>query len=321
MKKVLACLLAVCLLVTFVGCAKEAGGKQNDDDAKTKMGMAVIATAEASEEEAALTAIAAVVLTDADGKIISCRLDEVQLQPKMENGALKDVTDFKTKYELGEDYGMKVAGAKQEWYAQVDAFCKYVVGKTANEVSGIETKDGKGTDADLTAGCTIIVTDFIKAVAKAAVDVTQTGANATDKLGLAVTASRYADSEDTAPRYDIEFTGVAVGGDGKVTACRADELQKNFTVTDGKFVAESGPVKTKRQLGDDYNMKAASSIGLEWYVQVDNLQKYLAGKSDADIGAIQLTDGKITDADLTSGCTIMVPTMLANVQKAIKAAK
>ncbi len=319
MKKVLACLLAVCLLVTFVGCAKEAGGKQNDDDAKTKMGMAVIANAEAGEQEASLTALAAVVLTDADGKIISCRLDEVQLKPAIENDVLKDVADFRTKYELGNDYNMKTyGGAKQEWFEQVDAFCKYVVGKTANEVSSIQTQDGKGVDTDLSAGCTIVVTDFIKVVSKAAADAKEDGAKATDKLGLAVTASRYASSEDTAPRYDVEFTGVAVGADGKVTACRADELQKAFTVTDGKFAAESGEVKTKRQLGNDYGMKVASGIGLEWFEQVDNLQKYLAGKTEGDIAGMELTDSKITDA--AAGCTIMVPAMLINVKKAMNAA-
>lgn len=321
MKKVLALILAVCLMLALVGCAKEAGGKQDDDNAKTKLGMAVMAKAEAADADASLTAVAAVALTDENGKIIACRLDEVQLQPKLADGKLQDVTNFATKYEKGEDYGMKVAGAKQEWYAQADAFCKYVVGKTATEVAAIETKDGKGTDADLTAGCTIIVSDFIKVVSKAAADAKEDGAKATDKLGLAITASRYADSEDTAPRYDISFAGAAMAADGKVTACRVDELQKNFTVADGKFTAESGEVKTKYQLGNDYNMKSVSSIGKEWFEQVDALQAYLAGKTATEIGGIALTDGKITDADLTAGCTIMVPSMLAVVQKAANAAK
>ncbi len=316
MKKILACILVACLLMTFAGCMSDAGGKQNDDDAKTMMGMAVAATGKAEGTEASLTAVAAVVLTDEEGKIISCRLDEVQLKPAIENGALKDVTDFSTKGELGDNYGMKNAGAKQEWYQQAEAFCKYVVGMTATEVAGIETKDGKATDADLTAGCTIMVNDFMVAVSDAAKAAKAGGASASDKLGLAITASRYDGSEDTEPRYDISFSGVAVGADGKVTDCRMDELQKSFTITDGAFAADSAEVKTKGQLKEEYNMKSASAIGLEWYEQVANLEAYLAGKTDADISGVSLTDGKVTD--LSTGCTIAVSGMLKNVQKAIK---
>ncbi len=315
MKKIIACILVICLLAAFAGCASEAGGKKDDDDAKTMMGMAVVATGKAEGAEAELTAVAAVVLTDEDGKIISCRLDEVQLKPAIENGALKDVADFRTKRELGDDYGMKAVGAKQEWYAQADAFCKYVVGMTANEVAAIETTDGKATDSDLTAGCTIVVTDFMIAVSDAAKAAKAGGANASDKLGLAVTATRYEASEDTAPRYDISFTGVAVGADGKVTDCRMDELQKSFAIADGAFTAESAEVKTKGQLKEDYSMKSASAIGLEWYEQVANLEAYLAGKTSAEVDGMSLTDGKV--ADLSTGCTIVVTGMLANVEKAI----
>lgn len=316
MKKILACVLTVCLLTTLAGCMSDAGGKQNDDNAKTMMGMAVTATGQAEGEEASLTAVAAVVLTDEEGKIISCRLDEVQIKPAIEAGALKDVTDFSTKRELGDAYGMKAAGSKQEWYEQADAFCKYVVGMTANEVAGIETQDGKATDADLTAGCTIAVSDFMIAVSDAAKAAKASGASATDKLGLAITASRYDGSEDTEPRYDIAFSGVAVGADDKITDCRMDELQKSFAIADGAFAADSSAVKTKGQLKEEYNMKAASGIGLEWYEQVANLETYLAGKTDADVGNVNLTDGKVTD--LSTGCTIAVTGMLANAQKAIK---
>lgn len=323
MKRLLVCLLLVGMLLTaLVGCggpaAEENQGPTNDND-KALMGMAIKATADAEDAEASFTTLAAVVLIDESGKILSCRLDELQLKPTVEDGKLKDVTDFRTKYEMGEAYNMKQAGAKQEWYAQVDAFCKYVVGKTADEVAGIELKDNKATDPDLTAGCTIMVNDFMVVVSDAAKAAKACDATASDKLGLAITATRYAESEDTEPRYDISVSAAAVNAEGKITGCRADELQKAFTIENGAFSTESGAVPTKGQQKEDYNMKTASSIGLEWYEQVANLEAYLVGKNAADMGSISLTDGKATD--LSSGCTIVVSDMLKNMQKAANAAK
>lgn len=45
----------------------------------------------------------------------------------------------------------------------------------------------------------------------------------------------------------------------------------------------SSTVRSKRELGDSYGMKAASGIGKEWYEQVNTLEDYLVGKSIRDI--------------------------------------
>ncbi len=319
MKKVGVCIAALCLLCSLAGCA--AGGKQNDDKSKTLLGLSVYATAEADEEEASLDAVVAAVLTDDEGVILACRLDEIELEPTLKDGVLQDVTDFRTKGEMGDDYGMKAAGAKQEWYSQAEAFCKYVIGKTAHEVAGIETEDGKATDADLAAGCTIQITGFMKAVSDAAGKAQEFKVAASDKLGLAVTASRYADSEDTEPRYDLTFSAVTVSADGKLTGCVTDELQRSFAITGDSFTentAASDEIKTKKQLGNDYGMKAASAIGKEWKEQAEHLEKFLTGRSSADVGGVALSDGKPTDPDLAAGCTIAVTGMLQNIQKAMK---
>ncbi len=312
MKKTALCMAVVLLLCSLGGCFGDAGGKENDDKAKTMFGMAVVADADADEEGASLTAVLAAVLTDAEGKIIACRLDELDIEPSVKDNTFTDVTDLRTKREMGTDYGMQAAGAKQEWFGQADAFCKYVVGMTANEVAGIETTDGKPTDTDLSAGCTIDVTDFMRAVSAAAKGATEAGVAASDKLGIAVKATRYAESEDTAPRYDLLFSAVTVGADGALTAGITDELQHTFTLTE-----ETEP-ETKRQQGDRYGMKAASGIELEWYQQVDNLTRFLVGKTTADIAAVPLTDGKVPD--LKSGCTIVVTAQMENIQKAMRAA-
>ena len=107
---------------------------------------------------------AAAVILDESGKIVSCKIDTAQNQLSVANGILGDAPEFLTKAERGDDYNMKgVSGIGKEWYEQAEAFENYVVGKTADEVTSIDT-----ADADLLAGCTINTSGIISTVAKAA---------------------------------------------------------------------------------------------------------------------------------------------------------
>ncbi|MDF3004218.1 MAG: hypothetical protein K0S22_690 [Oscillospiraceae bacterium] len=114
----------------------------------------------------------AAVTVSADGKITSCVLDASQANVNFD-AAGKITTDLskavKTKNELKTDYGMqKASKIGKEWYEQADAYAEYVVGKTADEVSGIAVDDnGKTTDSELLASVTVGIGDFNKVVAKA----------------------------------------------------------------------------------------------------------------------------------------------------------
>lgn len=310
MKKVFAVVLVLAMLATLIACGK----KEETAGGATKFGMAVVTSASTEEAKATLGAVAAVVLTDANGKILACALDEISVEPTIENGAVKELGEVKTKYELGDNYNMVAYGqAKAEWYKQVDAFCAYVVGKTADEVAAIALEGGKATDADLTAGCTIVVANFVKAVSDAAKAAVDSQAAADDKLSVALTASA------NEGEYTVEIAGVAVDANGKLTDCRIDELAQKFEVADGKFAAvtDAAP-KTKAQLGDAYNMVAYGQAKAEWYQQVDSLAKYLVGKTADEVVGVKTEGGKGTDADLTAGCTIVISGMLQNVNKAMK---
>lgn len=110
----------------------------------------------------------------ADGKITSCVIDASQVNV-MFNAAGKltsDVksTDFKTKNQLGDAYGMKKAsGIGKEWNEQAASFAEYAVGKTVKDITGlaIDEKEGAPTDADLKASVTIGIGDFQKGIAEA----------------------------------------------------------------------------------------------------------------------------------------------------------
>jgi len=105
---------------------------------------------------------------DADGKVIKGFSDCVQVAFGFDTtGKSKfDTTkEIKSKFELGSNYGMTAIG-KQEWYIQAAAFDSQCIGKTAAEIVGLMSDDGKGVESVQTAGCTIYVTGFVKAASK-----------------------------------------------------------------------------------------------------------------------------------------------------------
>ena len=129
------------------------------------------ATAGAGEGWVTLqTDIAAV--TGRDGVISSCVIDAFQAKVAFDaTGSL--TTDLsapiRTKYEMRDDYGMVAyAGAVAEWYEQVDSFCAYVTGKTADEVAGIAVKENTApAEADLASSVTIAIGGFQELLLKA----------------------------------------------------------------------------------------------------------------------------------------------------------
>ena len=175
MKKVLAIALCLCMAAMLTACS---GAKE----AEYKLGMGVALNTDSSaENNAQVDATVATVVTDKDGKIVSCRIDVAQSKMDVTDGAVDTAKTFKSKMELGDEYGMagKVDndgnGTMLEWYEQAHAFEEYVVGKTAADVTGMPTKEANGhiisdDQALLDAGCSMQVTDFVAAVAAACND-------------------------------------------------------------------------------------------------------------------------------------------------------
>jgi hypothetical protein len=111
---------------------------------------------------------------DAAGKIILCRIDVTD--NKMNTDAIDPTAQFKSKMELGDEYGMGSYGPSGiEWYKQAQAFENYVVGMTAEDVANIKTQKAEGSgsiisadDALLSAGCIIDITPLKTVLANAA---------------------------------------------------------------------------------------------------------------------------------------------------------
>ena len=145
----------------------------------TGIGSSKAATAEKDGVAQVDSTICALVL-DAEGKIKSVKFDVAQTKVAInaKGEITADVTaEIRSKVELQGDYGMQKASSleKGEWFQQAAAFEEYCLGKTVEEVLGMETYDkGDGHHTQVPAGedvktsVTLDVGGFLAALAKAA---------------------------------------------------------------------------------------------------------------------------------------------------------
>ena len=316
MKKVLALVMVLALALSFTAC----GGSAK----KVKTGIAIVSsytTADATADAAGnaqVDSTVAAVTVDEDGKIVACKIDVAQNKvPVNADGTFDTSLTFKSKQELGTDYGMTPASAiGKEWYEQADAFAAYVVGKTAAEVEAIGvTGDHNAPDvADLAASCTMNVVDIKAAIVEACNNAQDLGASADDTLGLGLSTEMSSSKLPTADeaglvQTDTTYAAVTYDKDGKITSTLLNCTQAKMDVTaEGVVTARGDSIVPKQEQGDDYGMRAASAIGKEWNEQADAFAAYLTGKTAAEVSAIGVTgDHNAPDvADLSASCTMNV---------------
>ena len=100
-------------------------------------------------------------------------------------------------------------------------------------------------------------------------------------LGMVVSMSG-TDAEDEDPaktQADVTAVALALDADGKIVAISFDVVQAKATVDADGVVTVAEDVKTKSELGDDYNMKKYASpaaVG-EWYEQANAFEAYCIG--------------------------------------------
>ena len=348
MKKFFAILLCAIMLVALVAC--DTGAKEAD----YKLGMGVVVDMNSSATgNAQVDATVATVVTDAEGKIVACRIDVAQSAFNLATD--KADKQFQTKMERGDAYGMAAAvnygmdwnndGKVLEWYDQAKAFENYVIGKTAEEVEAFETQEvpGKGyiisADEDLlAAGCTIQITDFVEAVVKACNDEQGMTFETAEKFTLGASATTTAEeTTDTIVKMYTDFAA-AVVVDGKIVATVNDAIQPDITVdAEGNIVDKTYKNGTKRERLEDYGMAAAVNFGmdwnndgkvLEWYLQSEAFSKFVVGMTAEEVAAMetQVVEGKgyVISADeelLTAGCTIQITSIKAVVAQAVENAR
>ena len=365
MKKISALLLVLVLVAGLAaGCgkAKESDEKTNpttapaadtadpttapatddsttDDSATTaaaKTGLAVITSIGKSKDASAdadglaqVDSTIVAVLVGQDGKILDCKIDAAQTKVNFsaEGKLVTDIgTVFKSKQELGTEYGMaKASSLSKEWNEQANSFAAYVIGKTMDEVKGIAlTEDSVPTEADLAATVTIKLNTYIAAMEKAVASAQELGAVEGDQLGLGLTTDiakskdASADAEGLAQAY-TNISVITVGADGKITSCITDSVQGNvkFSATGAITTDLATAALTKLDLKEEYGMKKASGISKEWYEQANAFSAYVTGKTMDEVKGISLTEeGVPADVDLAASVSVHVGPFIMNMEKA-----
>lgn len=269
----------------------------------------------------------AVVGLDAEGKIADVKIDVAQDKVPVTDGVVEAPAEYKTKKELGADYGMVGAsGIGKEWFEQIAAVEDYMIGKTPEEVAATPLDEsGVTTDADLLTGATVKLNGYLAAVANAvenATDVTteavSVGAQANTALGHS-TVDATADA-GAAVQFETTMVGVALDAEGKVAWAYTDVAQNTVAFNaDGTLSTDvSVPGTTKQALGAEYGMVGASSIGKEWNEQADAFSAWTVGKTADEISALPVEEGKTTDADLMSSVTVTISKWVATAAEAVQ---
>ena len=178
-----------------------------------------------------------------------------------------------------------------------------------------------------------IMNKFAAAAATAALMLSlSAGALAASGLGSVTSMSGSEAAADKAGSATVNTTMCALELDdaGKITAVSFDIAQNKIGFdAAGALTSElTGEHPTKKELGDAYGMKGATSIGKEWYEQAEALEAWCIGKTVEDVVSMPTYDkgdGHHTqvpdDVDLKSGCTIDVGNFLQALQKAADNAK
>ena len=347
MKRIFAIVLCICMTLAICAC-------NTTKEADYKLGMGVVvSTASSKTGNAQVDATVAAVVTDAEGKIVACRIDVAQNKMSITDGAVEANKTFETKMELGDRYGMagKVDnnddGVMLEWDEQVLAFEKYVVGMTAAEVEAIKTQEAKGhliaVDEELLkAGCSMQITDFIAAVVAACKDEQGVAFKTAETIKLGVAAKTVADESKAATAEEnglvamySDFAASVVAADGKIIASLNDAIQPKITINAAGEIVEASYKATKRNLKEDYNMAKfganmdpnGDGVVKEWYLQSEAFSAHVVGMTAAEVAAMETKANSInyqmtTDADLlAAGCTIQITAIKAVVAQSANNAR
>ncbi len=291
--------------------------------------------ADGGEGTAQVDTLAVAVLLDEEGRIADCSLDMLEATMTFsDSGQVVTPLDeaFYTKKELGDAYGMRPAsGIGKEWYEQAEAFEQYVQGKTLEEVREIAvTKATVPEEADLASSVTIKIGDFVEVLERAAQNAQVVGSGNGDRIGVGIethmrNSKDAADGEDGFCQAYTYYAAVTTNADGAITGCILDSTQTNVPFDEkGVITVEDiyANTPTKKELGDSYGMKSASSIGREWYEQAAAFEAYVDGKTLEEVKGIAVDENmRPTETELQSSVTIAVGEFQKVIEKACKGVK
>ncbi len=324
------------ILVLAVGVLLTSCGGKNEEKLSLGVGSyaAVTRVTDADGEtdgKGEVSFTLASVLLGGDGKVLECELDALEAELKFTSkGAAVTPDELKTKRELGESYGMKeYGGAKAEWYEQADYFEDVVEGKTLPEIKALAAENGKGTGEVLSAGCTISVSDFIKAIERAVENASPSEATAEDDLEIGIvteTGTKRDATDESEGEVSLEITFSACTADdrGIITAAFSDSVEAgvSFDLSGKSNTEPTGRLTTKREAGTSYGMASGGidrnddGVVKEWYEQASAFDSACVGKTYNELSSLETDRGYGNDDLQKAGCTVKVSGLVSSMAKA-----
>ena len=348
MKKLLAVLLSVFMMVGLVACSNNneptptesaQPTEQTTVEGTTKVGLGSVTSlklTDATEDAEASVQFAttyALVVLDAEGKIVQAQFDVAQNTVAFDGAEANAVP---TKLEKQYDYNMAGASSleKGEWFEQIAAFEAWVAGKTVEEVKNAETAvqgnghEGGESPVDLATSCTMATGDFVAALEKAAASAVDANGATTFGFASVTGLKSEAATEDKDAKAQADTTISVVGLDGEtIKVVITDVAQNSATVNaEGVVTGEAVPTKVEKQY--DYNMAGSSSLEKgEWFEQAAAYNAWCVGKTAAEVEGAEVAvqgnahEGSESPVDLATSCTMATGDMTAAVVKAASVAK
>ena len=273
---------------------------------------------------------------DEEGKVASVTIDVAQTRVAYDED-MQVTSDLEeevpTKKELEDDYGMRGASEiDAEWYEQAEALEEWMIGKTVDEITGMEVKEVDEAHQhvpdveELTSSVTITVEGYLEAVEEAWENREEVSGAETVGLGIKTSIAK---STSEQAQVDTTMAATAFDSDGNVAGAQVDVAQIRVAFDEeGQITTDlEEEVRTKVELGDDYGMVGASGIDAEWYEQMEALEDWMVGKSVDEITGMEVKEvdeshQNVPDVEeLTSSVTITVESYLAVVEEAADNAK
>ena len=120
----------------------------------------------------------------------------------------------------------------------------------------------------------------------------------------------------------LEVTAAAVlVKNGKIVKCVLDCMSSAVNHNANGEAIKTASFKTKKELGDNYNMVAYGHAIAEWYAQAAAFEALVVGKTVDQIKALVVEGGKGTQDVINAGCTITVIEFVNAIEKAVASAK
>ncbi len=145
-------------------------------------------------------------------------------------------------------------------------------------------------------------------------------------LGIVSRLKRAQNAGDTDGSAEINTSVAAVTIDleGRIVDCSIDKVENKLSVSNTGSIGSPANTEysTTKELGDSYGMRGASTIGKEWYEQVEAFEQYVIGKTIEEVNGIKTDNqGYAQENDLNSSVTISISDFQAAINKAVENAQ